>query len=412
MIFFENLREAWQSVRDNALRSVLTASIIAIGISALVGILTAIDGLKQSITDGLASLGSNLFRIQDVRTGQKNVSGKKIKQKKAITFAEAAAFQARFQMGNAVSIYAYVSQSATLKRLSEATNPNAVVNGVDGLYLAIKGYRLKSGRNFSKTELAQGANVAILGTDIVKQLFKQDKTDVLGKYVVFRGKKFRIIGLLEAGKGLEQGSTDRSMCIPLENANKFRAQQRLSYVIMTALSDPTQMEYALGEATGLMRQIRKDTHTQPHSFSIKKSDSLSAQLDKISGTLRIGGGLIAFITLLGASIALMNIMMVSVTERTKEIGIRKALGANPAQIQAQFLAEAVSICIFGGLAGIFIGLLLGNLVAIFIGKGAFVVPWLWIFLGLLSCLLVGIAAGFYPAKKASNMDPIVCLRRA
>jgi len=409
MNFIENLKEAAKSIQENLLRTILTASIVAIGISALVGILTAIDAVQASITEGLSGFGANSFDIQNLPRRRSSNNGKQARAVENITFEEASEFRSKFTLGNTVSIEAYITGIAELKRFSEKTNPNSTVIGIDEYYLGNKGYDLKSGRNFSKIELIQGANVAIVGKDIADQLFKNQETR-LGDNISFRGKKYRIVGLLESTGGLGGGNVDRSFFIPLENANKFRAQQQLSYNIVTTVRDATEMEYSIGEATGLMRQIRRDPLGAENSFEIKQSDSISASLDEISGTLKIGGSVISFVTLVGASIGLMNIMMVSVTERTREIGVRKALGATPARIQEQFLMEAITICILGGGMGVLFGMVIGNLVSLLVGDGVFIVPWLWIFVGLVVCVAVGVISGFYPAKKASELDPIESLR--
>ncbi len=409
MNFIENLKEAAKSIQENLLRTILTASIVAIGISALVGILTAIDAVQASITEGLSGFGANSFDIQNLPRRRSSNNGKQARAVENITFEEASEFRSKFTLGNTVSIEAYITGIAELKRFSEKTNPNSTVIGIDEYYLGNKGYDLKSGRNFSKIELIQGANVAIVGKDIADQLFKNQETR-LGDNISFRGKKYRIVGLLESTGGLGGGNVDRSFFIPLENANKFRAQQQLSYNIVTTVRDATEMEYSIGEATGLMRQIRRDPLGAENSFEIKQSDSISASLDEISGTLKIGGSVISFVTLVGASIGLMNIMMVSVTERTREIGVRKALGATPARIQEQFLMEAITICILGGGMGVLFGMVIGNLVSLLVGYGVFIVPWLWIFVGLVVCVAVGVISGFYPAKKASELDPIESLR--
>jgi putative ABC transport system permease protein len=198
--------------------------------------------------------------------------------------------------------------------------------------------------------------------------------------------------------------------LPLETARRVAGGQDLTYDITVAVKDPTQLETIMGEATGLMRLIRRDAPGQPESFEIKASESLASRLDNIAGYLRIGGGVVGFITLLGAAIGLMNIMMVSVTERTREIGIRKALGATPLRIRQQFLIEAIVICLLGGIAGVIFGLLVGNLLSSLISSGGFVVPWLWIGVGLVVCVVVGLLSGYYPAYRASRLDPIDSLR--
>lgn len=166
----------------------------------------------------------------------------------------------------------------------------------------------------------------------------------------------------------------------------------------------------MDEARGMMRAVRHDLPGREDSFEIRKSETLAESLKEVTGTLRIAGFVIGLITLMGASIGLMNIMLVSVTERTHEIGVRKALGATPMRIRVQFLTEAVSVCIMGGSLGILLGIAAGNTVSVMMGSGVFVVPWLWISVGLAMCVAVGIFSGLYPAIKASRLDPVEALR--
>jgi putative ABC transport system permease protein len=186
--------------------------------------------------------------------------------------------------------------------------------------------------------------------------------------------------------------------------------QGLRYEITVGISDPSLVENAMGEATGLMRSIRRDRPGEPDSFELEKSETLAEELESITSALRVGGFGIGFITLLGASIALMNIMLVSVTERTREVGVRKALGATPLRIRQQFIIEAIVVCLLGGIAGVILGILIGNLLSRAMGITLFVVPWTWMMVGLGVCIFVGLISGYYPARKASRLDPIESLR--
>ena len=184
----------------------------------------------------------------------------------------------------------------------------------------------------------------------------------------------------------------------------------MRFNIKISVANPLDMDYAMGETTGLMRSIRKDRIGAEDSFEVEKNESLAESMEEVTGYLRLGGGVIGFITLLGAAIGLMNIMMVSVTERTREIGVRKALGATPLRIRQQFLMEAIVICLIGGLAGIFLGIIIGNLVSNLISQGGLILPWFWMLVGIVVCVVVGLASGYIPAYKASRLDPIESLR--
>jgi putative ABC transport system permease protein len=225
------------------------------------------------------------------------------------------------------------------------------------------------------------------------------------------GNKFKVIGVLkETGSFFGGQGADRVLALPLAKAEVLAAGKNITYDITVMVDDPTQLGQVMGLARGVMRNVRRDQPLQDDSFEINKSETLSASLEQVTSSLRVGGFGIGIITLLGAAIGLMNIMLVSVTERTHEIGLRKSVGATPFHILQQFLVEAVLICLIGGSMGIVLGILLGNLVGDFIGATSFIIPWVWILVGYAFCVGVGVASGMYPAVKASKLDPIEALR--
>jgi len=290
------------------------------------------------------------------------------------------------------------------------TNPNSSITGTDDFYLGINGFNIERGRNFTPSEIENGNYVAIIGHEIFTTLFPNNQ-DPLGKRITFYGQKYTVIGVMEKKGGFgPSGGTDRAVLIPYENASKQDRTGSFRYAINLSVTDPAMTDYAMGEATLTMRKIRRDPVGKDSSFEIVKSESLSERLDEISGYLRIGGFGIGFITLLGASIGLMNIMLVTVTERTREIGIRKAMGATPEKIREQFLIEAITICLAGGFLGILLGILIGNSVSNIINPGTVVLPWFWMGMGVVICVVVGLISGYIPANKASKMDPIDSLR--
>ncbi len=409
MNLIENIREGFRSINANLLRSVLTALIVAIGIASLVGILTAIDGIQSSITESFSSLGANSFNIA-VKRQRGRSRGKDERVYPPITYKEAVKFSEKFSSNAQVSLSSFITQIAEVKRLSEKTNPNISVVGGNQNYIYQEGLDIEDGRNFSEIEIKYGTNVAVIGKEIAKKLFKKD-TDPLGEEISVWGIRFRVIGVLSAQGAMDGGSSDDRVIIPLNSARAMAAGRSLTIEIDVLVDNSFSMEQAMGEAQGLMRIIRHDKIGAPESFEVQRSESLAEKLNDITGYLRIGGFGIGIITLLGASIGLMNIMMVSVTERTREIGIRKALGATPARIRQQFLIEAIVVTQMGGIAGIILGMALGNLVTNLIGDDiSFIVPWLWIFFSFLIGIVVGVGSGYYPAKKASRLDPIESLR--
>jgi putative ABC transport system permease protein len=408
MNFNENVKEGMRSVRANMLRSVLTALIIAIGITSLVGILTAIDSIQASVNSSFAELGANAFDIEVPQFIGRRFDGREEKTQPPIKYREAMAYQNRLQLDAKVSISAVVSVGTEVKFASKQTNPNVSVIGANEHYFTSKAINIVKGRGFSAYELRQGSHVVVIGHSIASILF--ENAEPLNKVINFRGGHYKVIGVMEESGSAPGGGNDRTVVVPLENGRLLSGQFVPTYAISTILNNSVDFQTAMGEATVLMRIIRGDGLGEPDSFIISRSETLAERLETVTGYLKIGGGVIGFITLLGAAIGLMNIMLVSVTERTREIGIRKALGATPFRIRQQFLIEAVVICQIGGIAGVILGLSIGNLVAVYLSGGIFIVPWLWITLAFAVCVLVGVIAGYYPAYKASRLDPIDSLR--
>lgn len=408
MNLIENIKEGLRSVQANLLRSVLTAMIVAIGITSLVGILTAIDGIEYSVTSSLSDLGINTFDISSKRNRGRSQSGIKEKTYPRLTMGEAQKFLDRYDFPASISLSADLTSIAELKHESKKTNPNIGVVGVNEEYLSIKGLNIEKGRNLSPIEVQYGTKAVVLGYKVFKSLY-DERDNPINTEISFKGTQFRVIGVLEEKGQLAEDNYDNSVYIPLIVANQMASGRGLDYWITVGLTDVTKIEYAMGEATGLMRMIRMDRVGNDNSFNIEKSETLAENLESITGALRIGGFGVGFITLLGASIALMNIMLVSVTERTREVGIRKALGATPLRIRQQFVIEAIVVCILGGIAGVIFGILIGNLITRAMNIDLFVVPWLWMFIGMVICIVVGLLSGYYPAQKASRLDPIASL---
>lgn len=339
------------------------------------------------------------------------MGGRVVKSGEPITFDQAIIFKEKFKYpGALVSVEAFCESLATISYGDKKTNPNVTVRGIDENHLAVSAYSLKNGRNFNKSEVDNLTYKVIIGAEIVKLLFDGKAEDALGKNIKVNTDYYKVIGTLEdKGAASGGGNANLRVLIPLVTAKAKYGFTNKNYNVSVALAETDALDRAVNDAIGVMRNIRKLNAYQQNDFEIRKSDSILAKLKDMTGTIRMATVIIALLTLLGAAIGLMNIMLVSVTERTREIGVRKALGATRKNILFQFLIEAVVICLIGGFIGVLMGIFLGLLVTVLI-KGSFVIPWAWILLGLIVCIVVGIVSGLYPAMKASHLDPIESLR--
>ena len=405
----ENIRLALQTIGSNKLRTLLTISIIAFGIMALIGILTAIDSIKISLTNQFTMMGANTFTIEsqsmNIQIGNQRY---RKKNHSYISYRQAQEFKDIFSFPADVSIWTWASGMGIVKYEDRKTNPNIPVIGADENYLTTSGLEIAKGRVFNEDEVINFRNYAIIGSELKSILFKEFE-DPLDKIITIGNGRYKIIGVLES-KGSSMGlSSDRLCILPYTNVRQYFSRPNMNYSVSVKASGSTMIESATSEAEGVFRIVRNLDPKDESDFNITASDNLVNLLLENLASINIAAIIIGIITLFGAAVGLMNIMLVSVTERTREIGIRKAMGAKNTTIKQQFLSEAIVIGQLGGIIGIIMGIIIGNLVSMLI-KTPFIIPWIWIILGFSLCFIVGIISGYFPAVKAARQDPIVALR--
>lgn len=408
---FENIKIAWESLRSNFLRSLLTLMIISLGLMSLIGILTAIDGLLKSINDNFNRLGSNSFTIQrtNERIKTKTAGWKRIRSK-AISYVEATNFSQKYDYSNAkIGIDLFAEANAVVKFRDIKTENEISLRGINLDYLSVSSFEIENGRGFMETELQNGKASCIVGSEIVDKLFNGKSDKALGQTIQINSSSYKIIGILKSKGSSFGGSQDGVVFIPLIRARIQYGSPNSNYKITVSIPRSVDLDQAINQATGVMRIVRNLKPIDQNDFEIVKSSGLMDELKSVTSNLRFATIAIGLMTLLGAAIGLMNIMLVSVTERTKEIGIAKALGATRKNILIQFLTESILITLVGGVIGIILGIIIGNVVTFYLG-GKFIFPVAWVIIGFVLCLITGIISGLYPALKASRLDPIESLR--
>ena len=417
----DTLALAFRTVKSNKLRTGITVSIIAFGIMALVGINTAIDAMKQKFMESFSAMGANGFTIHfrewNMGFNQNNVKaekkGRKLKKSntgKPITKNQAETFQERFQYPARMSLTMFGSSDAVVSVSDKKTNPTVRVYGGDPNWAELNGYNIRTGRNLNSLDVQSGRNVCVLGSELAERFFGRDPTRPLEKVIRVNGLPFRVVGVLDS-KGSTLGmSWDNMILTSYNNVRRFfNSNPNASFSILVKVADVRAIDGAIDQAEGILRPIRQLAVTEDNNFYIDKSDSGVAMLLRNLSFITLSALLIGVITLVGAAVGLMNIMLVSVTERTKEIGLVKAIGGRQRNIRHQFLFESVLISLIGAGFGVVLGVIVGNSFSLILHTG-FVIPWAWMLGGIFLCSIVGLLAGLYPSLKASRLNPIEALR--
>jgi putative ABC transport system permease protein len=408
MVFGETIKLSVNTIRSNKLRAILTLAGITIGVFSIIAIMTLLDALQSGIEGGLSQLGSNTFQIQKfpaISFGGPHAM-KKYRNRPEITYEQG------MRLIEKATVYKYISleywkSSKTFKNEKYYTNANMQLCGTNTDFLPCNNYAIKEGRSFTENEISTSDNVTIIGMEVVNKLYP--KENPIGKKIELDKNEFTIIGVLES-KGESFGQNqDNLALIPITRMQEIYGKSERSINISVQAPSKARYDECLENVTSVMRIIRRCKPGEENNFEIYSNDSLIGTVNNFTKYFKYGAGFISFIALLAAGIGIMNIMLVSVTERTREIGIRKAIGAKNRNILSQFLVEAVILCEIGGIVGILLGIVAGNLLGLYL-KTNVVIPYDWVAIGLIICTVVGVVFGVYPAYKAAKLNPIDALR--
>jgi putative ABC transport system permease protein len=404
----EDIQLALSAVRVHLLRSTLTVLGVLVGVFSIIAVMTAIRVLQQTLENQMNTLGSYTFQLQRwpaIQMDGDADSWQMYARRKRFYIGDAHRLRERATSARAVSITCDLDIAEASSRFGH-TNPNIPLSGVTADVFTTRNWVLAEGRSIVESDDTSSRLVTVLGADLAKKLFPYGSA--LGEKVKYRGVNYSVIGVLEAKGAIFGQSQDNYMAIPLgTGVDRYGKEKQIS--IQVQAPDRESYNDTVEQVRGIMRAIRKVAPGVDDDFEIVSNESIVSQFRGLTRGIRIGSAVISSIALLAAGIGIMNIMLVSVTERTREIGIRRAIGAKKRSIMTQFLCESTVLSQVGGVMGIFGGLIFGNLIAV-VTHSPLVIPWDWAGIGFIVCSLVGILFGTYPAWKASNLDPIESLR--
>ncbi|MEW6509942.1 MAG: ABC transporter permease [Bacteroidota bacterium] len=408
---WDNLKESFlmaiAAIRTSKLRSVLTLLGVAVGVFSIISVMTAVGVLRNSIEEGIMQLGANTFQLQKFPPSFGGDNRGRFRNRKNITYEQALQVRDKATLAEAVGIEAW-RFGRIIQWGGEKTNPNVFVAGENTDGIVTNDWVVAQGRTLSQTDLELSRPVVILGRPVVDKLFPP-YINPLGESVRFDGAIYQIIGTLESKGGALGGNQDNLVIMPITTFfEKYGKDDNDIHIMVKALNREV-MEDAIEQSRMILRAARHVAPGAEDDFGYFSNDSLVNQFNELTLYLRLGVLLVSSIALLAAGVGIMNIMLVSVTERTREIGIRKSIGAQRRDILTQFMIEAVILCWIGGMVGIVLGVLGGNIVGVLLEVPA-IIPWEWVGIGLLTCSVVGFVFGVYPAWKAANLDPIEALR--
>src|ERR1700756_3459600 len=407
MLTLEIIQMAWSSLGANKLRSALTISGITIGIFSIISVMTTISALQSSIETGLNFLGADIFQFAKYPRTINAFGDERFKNRRNIDYETYLTF-ARL-VGDRVEMITPKVFDENVQAIFEnrKTNPNLEVCGTNQGFIVSNNFSIASGRNLTPNDVELARNVCVVGKSVLDRLFPEG--GAVGKTIRLDGRSYQVVGTF-APKGEAFGANqDNQVIIPITRFFENYGSANRSLNIAVQAQNQMVYEKTMGYAIGAFRKARELKPEDPNDFEIYSNDSLAAAFHDIAGMVRIGAFVISTIALIAAGVGVMNIMLVSVTERTKEIGVRKSLGARRLDIRMQFLLEALFLSLLGSAGGIILGVFAGNGLAAWL-QAALVFPWEWAIAGVLVCSAIGIGFGLYPAHKAACLDPIEALR--
>ncbi len=406
MLFTEILRLAFSSLAANKLRSALTILGIAVGVFSVIGVMTLINGMRSSIENGLNVLGANSFQVSKWPAFFSPSTWERYRNRRDVTYSDGRRF--KDLMADSANVNLTIGRGGqTVIVRDRRTNPNVGLIGTDENYLTAFNYDVSVGRNIGPDDVEFGRPVCVLGADVQNRVFPDE--DPMGKMVRINGQNYTVIGLL-APKGSAFGqSQDNRVLVPITRWLAVYGRAWRSVTMNVQAKNQAELAATQERAIGAMRLVRGLHPEDPNDFEVFSNESLIEAFNKIADIVAIGALVISAIALVASGVGVMNIMLVSVTERTKEIGVRKSIGAKKVNILLQFLAEAIALSLIGGIGGVTVGVGAGNALAMMMNTGL-TFPWLWAAIGLTVCGGIGVIFGLYPAWKAASLDPIEALR--
>jgi len=408
MDFSQIFSVSLNSLNNNKLRASLTILGVVVGIFSIIVIMTIITMLQNSIENGVSQLSKNTFQIQKfpAMMGGGPGSRAKFRNREDITMEDF------YKLEETLKGVKYIGAEQwqfgkVIKYKNLSTNPNIQIIGETTGGIQTNDWHVEFGRSINEQDVQYSANVCLIGNDVIEKLFPG--IDPIGQTIKVDNYPLMVIGILEQQAQMFGSSRDSRVVLPISTFQNIYGRRSRSVNIMVMSESKENYDDVIESATGHMRTIRKVKPGEENDFDIFSNESMISQINVMTWGIKIGALVVSIIALLAAGVGIMNIMLVSVTERTKEIGIRKAVGAKRSNILTQFLIEAIVLCLIGGFVGILLGVGIGNLAGSFLNAQS-AIPYDWVAIGLSLCVLVGIIFGTYPAYKASNLDPIEALR--